>query len=298
MTKARFPPLAPSDDWLRQRQALALPVLPPTTKSARKYFFDQLNKFSRLAVTSGRKKIDFEAFSCEWNGTADGKERFYITPEVLATYAKSWERVSNIWASQDLISQQMGAAALSASVFAAENQPFPPGLVAGATQMDPSQGVLDLQDNRVPDALQLPDIPMGSLIHLPELPPAELISAPTTALGAESNSQPLLSSTQVHNATTPTAGPSLPTEPMAGMGSSSSILEGRGTGRKRRRVVPEDTRKRGVRKCRRCEKAECPGGSNIAWCPLPCTTPCRHCHRFDCLQGIDRGRKCSFKEAR
>jgi hypothetical protein len=34
-------PLNLADDWLRKRQGLALPVLPPTTHEARKYFFHQ-----------------------------------------------------------------------------------------------------------------------------------------------------------------------------------------------------------------------------------------------------------------
>ncbi|KAJ2920858.1 hypothetical protein H1R20_g16236, partial [Candolleomyces eurysporus] len=91
-TCAKFAKLNASDDWLRKRQGLALPVIPPTTLVARKYFFSKLHSFSEAAVASGRKKIDFEAFSQEWNRTADGKDRFYITPEVLSAYAKSWEK--------------------------------------------------------------------------------------------------------------------------------------------------------------------------------------------------------------
>lgn len=67
------------DDWLRKRQGLALPALPPTTPEARKYFFEQVRKYAESASANGRQTIDFEAFAREWNQTADGKDRFYVT---------------------------------------------------------------------------------------------------------------------------------------------------------------------------------------------------------------------------
>ena len=42
-------PLNSADDWLRKRQGLALPVLPPTTPEARKYFFSKIREFSEAA---------------------------------------------------------------------------------------------------------------------------------------------------------------------------------------------------------------------------------------------------------
>jgi len=50
-------PLNPSDNWLRKRQGLALPVLPPTTPEARKYFFTKIRDFSEAASISGRKTV-------------------------------------------------------------------------------------------------------------------------------------------------------------------------------------------------------------------------------------------------
>ncbi|KAG6825607.1 hypothetical protein H0H87_009081 [Tephrocybe sp. NHM501043] len=84
-----------------------MPVLPPTTPEARKYFFSQAPRFAAIASSQGKMKIDYEAFAQEWNRSADGKERFYITTEVLAGYAKTWEKVNNIRASQELIADKL-----------------------------------------------------------------------------------------------------------------------------------------------------------------------------------------------
>jgi len=100
---AKTYPLNDSDNWLRKRQGLALPVLPPTTPEARKFFFKQIRRFADEASLNGKQKINFETFAQEWNQTADGKERFYVTVEVLSNYAKSWEKVTNIRASEELI---------------------------------------------------------------------------------------------------------------------------------------------------------------------------------------------------
>ncbi|KAF8133169.1 hypothetical protein K438DRAFT_1787686 [Mycena galopus ATCC 62051] len=74
-----------SDDWLRRRQGVALPILPPITLDARKHFFTGIRKFAGQASTAGKKKIDFEAFAREWNSSADGKTRYYVTGDVLTT---------------------------------------------------------------------------------------------------------------------------------------------------------------------------------------------------------------------
>jgi len=58
-------------------------------------------------LLSQESQIDYEKFACEWNSSADGKDRFYVTTEVLTAYAKTWEKNSNIRASQDLISNQL-----------------------------------------------------------------------------------------------------------------------------------------------------------------------------------------------
>jgi hypothetical protein len=129
-----------NDDWLRKRQGLALPAIPPTTLEARRYFFSKIHVFTTLASSNGKGKIDFEAFAQEWNRLADGKDRFYITTDVLCTYAKSWEKTSNIRASQELISDKMDMIEKTSKIFAASHQPFPAFLTAVPSTIQPSQG--------------------------------------------------------------------------------------------------------------------------------------------------------------
>src|SRR5262245_60247171 len=99
--------LSPNDDWLRQRQGLALPVLPPTTSEARQYFFSNIRKWSTQINITHKRNINYEAFAQEWNRTADGVNRFYVTTEVLKAYAKIWEKINNIRASKELISDKL-----------------------------------------------------------------------------------------------------------------------------------------------------------------------------------------------
>lgn len=98
-----------NDNWLHKCRSLALPALSPTTPEAWKYFFTKIWDFSEAATTDKKRKgkVNFEAFAQEWNRTADGKERFYVTFEVLSVYAKSWEKANNIRSSQELMSGQL-----------------------------------------------------------------------------------------------------------------------------------------------------------------------------------------------
>lgn len=159
--------LKSNDDWLRCRQGLALPALPPTTPEARQYFFSKIRDFSMLASSSGKKSIDYEKFAQEWNGSADGKTRFYVTTEVLSAYGKSWEKISNIHASKELISDKIGSIQQSAKVFAASQSPFPTYLTGSSTSTHPRQGVIDLDQNQtVPSSLSLDlAISCPSIIH-------------------------------------------------------------------------------------------------------------------------------------
>src|SRR5215475_1121361 len=54
--------LKPNDDWLRRRQGLALPALPPTTPEACQYFFSKIHDYARLSSSTGRKSIDYGKF--------------------------------------------------------------------------------------------------------------------------------------------------------------------------------------------------------------------------------------------
>ncbi|KAG6843811.1 hypothetical protein H0H87_000217, partial [Tephrocybe sp. NHM501043] len=144
-----------NDDWLRRRQGLALPVLPPTTPEARKYFFSQALHFAAMASTEGKTKINYEAFAREWNHSADGKDRFYITPEVLTSYAKIWEKANNIRASQELISSKLGVIRRTQDIFSASDFPFPTYLT----------------DVPMPMTQPNPPISQPPLQHTPILPP-------------------------------------------------------------------------------------------------------------------------------
>jgi hypothetical protein len=175
-----------SDDWLQKRQGLALPVLPPTTAEARKYFFSKIREFSVAASTDRKRKVNFKAFTKEWNCTADGKERFYVTVEVLSAYAKSWEKLSNIRASQELIVDQMQSVAMSKKIFLAEEQPFPAFITSDPVQMQPSRGVLDLQDCTIPSSLSV------SLASSRPLPPSPSPN-PTSQIEMIDNDQHSLS---------------------------------------------------------------------------------------------------------
>ena len=139
-----FPRLNANDHWLRKRQGLALPVLPPTTQEARRFFFSKIQEYADVATSHGKSKINFESFAQEWNRSADGKERFYVTTEVLSAYAKTWEKTSNIRASQEIISDQLKVIKKSRTIFGAESKEFPSFLTSTPAASHPSQGVIEL----------------------------------------------------------------------------------------------------------------------------------------------------------
>ena len=104
-----------------------------------------------LASSQGKGKVDYEAFAREWNRSADGKHRYYITTELLAAYSKSWEKNSNIRASQEMIVDKLQMVSHSTQVFSAPTRPFPSYLTASPHSTQPSQGVFEIGD-----ALDLP----------------------------------------------------------------------------------------------------------------------------------------------
>ncbi|KAJ6536480.1 hypothetical protein DFH09DRAFT_1091440 [Mycena vulgaris] len=109
----------------------------PTTLDARKYFFTGIRKFAGQATTAGKKKIDFEAFAREWNSSADGKTWYCVTGDVLSTYAKTWQKISNIRASQDLIAPKIDLVRQTGELFSAATLPFPESLKGNATATQP-----------------------------------------------------------------------------------------------------------------------------------------------------------------
>ena len=241
-----------------------------TTPEARKYFFSKIREFSETASINNKKTVNFEAFAQEWNRTADGKERFYVTVEVLSSYAKSWEKMSNIHASQELISQQMKVQ--SSEIFAAAEQEFPYFLTSIPNQIQPSRGIIELHDSTlIPRSL-------STALPLSRAPILEVQQLETLEIGMQ-----LLETPVTHDGG-PVTGPAL-----------REMLQSERMGAKRRRVVPEDQRRRqAIRTCRRCGKMTCPGNSDILKCPLPCEVPCKTCGHVEGCRGVDKGRKCSY----
>ncbi|KAJ7234956.1 hypothetical protein C8J57DRAFT_1248878 [Mycena rebaudengoi] len=144
-----------SDDWFRRRQALALPILPPTTLDARKYFFAQIRKFAVQASTTSPKTVDFEAFAKEWNSSADGQTLHYVTPDVLSSYSKTWDKISNIRASQDLIGQYGSGPSNWRTLFST-HPPLPESSKGIPTAPEPQRGVISLDsDNIIPQSISV-----------------------------------------------------------------------------------------------------------------------------------------------
>jgi hypothetical protein len=302
----------PPDDWLRQRQGLALPVLPPTTQEARQYFFTEIVKYAAAASKDGKKNIDYNSFAQEWNRSADGKFRFYVTPEVLAAYAKTWERNNNIKASQALIADALDVILQTSRAFSAAHQPFPEFLTALPSSTHPLEGVIE-------DTLESTALPSSISTHLAiSHPTLQLEPIPSPAL---SHSRSLFSffGSDSPQSEQPTCESEDPSNLDAGLGNgeylttpqvltpsisvdsfTSAIQQDMGSAQrptKRRRVVPEASRKRSsVRTCRRCHQAECPGNSDILNCPIECTVPCAKCARTTGCRGVDKGKKCTAVE--
>jgi hypothetical protein len=104
----------------------------------------KVREYAALAIAQGKGKLDYEAFAREWNQSADGKDRFYITSKVLATYAKVWDKVNNICASQEMIKDKIDLVHQSHDIFAAHHLPFPDFLTGTASLVQPHQGVVDM----------------------------------------------------------------------------------------------------------------------------------------------------------
>ena len=86
---ARLFYVSSSDDWLHCKQAHTLPAIPPTNSEACQYFFVKICEYTAAASTNGQGTPNYEAFAREWSQTADGKERYYVTTEVLSAYSKT-----------------------------------------------------------------------------------------------------------------------------------------------------------------------------------------------------------------
>ncbi len=155
-----------NSEWLRRRQGLALPVLPPMIPDARKYFFMNIRVYLVVSAKDGKVKVDHETFAREWNRTADGKSRFYITTKILASYSKAWAQANNIRASQEVISDYLEHVACSADVFAALHLSFLEFLSGKPLHTYPQTGVIELDDSSssiVPPSLSI-DLSISSIV--------------------------------------------------------------------------------------------------------------------------------------
>ena len=283
-------PLNNADDWLRKRQGLSLPVLPPTTAEARKYFFSKIREFSEAASINNKKTVNFEAFAQEWNRTADGKERFYVTTEVLSSYAKSWEKISNVRASQELISEQMQSLVRSSQIFMATQKAFPNSLTSTPTQIQPSRGVIELHDNTSVPASISTALPLSRIPWHPV--ETQLSESQPEALDIEVQPGPAQATHLLRGSESIAQG--IGTRPGSDVALVDELPSVGRTATKRRRVIPEEQRRRqAIRTCRRCREAICHGNSDILKCRWPCKVPCKTCERTKgCSRGVGNGRTC------
>jgi hypothetical protein len=109
--------------------------------------------FRRLQQLTKKKKVNFEAFAQVWNCTADRKERFYVTFEVLSAYTKSWEKANNVRVSQELMLGQLQEVKKTAEIFLATRKPFLSYLTSESIQIQPSRGVIVIEELAVPSSL-------------------------------------------------------------------------------------------------------------------------------------------------
>ena len=282
--------LSSGDSWLRKWQGLALPVLPPTTPEARKFFFSKIREFAAIASESGKSKINFEAFAREWNQSANGKGRFYVTTEVLSAYSKTWEKSTNIRASQELISDKLEVIQQSANIFAAKSLPFPTYLTGIPTSTHPREGVIEIESSENPQTFETP-VPHSLSIDLalsrPQLPSPASVPEQIQDSQTQDSEPILVIDPNLLNCPSPSSSPT-----SSKRVSEASVCE---QPTKRRRVVPDDQRKHhNVRKCRQCFQKTCPGNNNITNCPVPCTVPCKICNQLTGCRGVDGGRSCSW----
>jgi hypothetical protein len=111
-------------------------------------FSPRFESLQLLQAVPVKKRIDFDAFAREWNGSADGKTRQYVTGDVLSTYSKTWEKISNIRASQDLIAAKIDLVRQTGQLFSASTLSFPSSLKGNPTIIQPQYGVIALDNDQ------------------------------------------------------------------------------------------------------------------------------------------------------
>lgn len=145
-----------SDNWLRQCQGVALPILSPSTIESRTYYFESLPLFLGPSTKAGKTSLKLEPFAAHWNASADGIKRSYLTPEVFTTYGKVWGRVSNNRASQDRIRPGLEQLATTAQIFAAPDVAFPSFISTfRPTKYEPTSAIATLEGSSIPSFLSI-----------------------------------------------------------------------------------------------------------------------------------------------
>jgi hypothetical protein len=170
--------LSSNNDWLRRRQAVALPILPPNSPEARKYFFSHIDTFVAKASANGKRRIDYNDFAKEWNRSADGKYRYYVTPDVLSAYAKAWDKTNNARASQELIAAGMDLVQQTSKVFQESAASFPSYIARVPSNIHPQRGVIELNEH-VPHSTPS-SVTVELAISHPRIAPTEQIQRPQT----------------------------------------------------------------------------------------------------------------------
>ena len=194
------------DDWLQRRQGFTLPALPPATPEAWQYFFVKICEYAASATADGKSRLDYTAFAQDWNQSAHGKDCFYVTTEVLASYAKTWEKIANIHASQEMIQDKIDLVEQSRQIVAASGQQFPTFLTGNASVIQPLQGLIEMDPEQpIPTSVSV-DLPVSQapMMQLPEPPlcppsplggsgPPEILqNDPTEDIAQQSHQKPFV----------------------------------------------------------------------------------------------------------
>ena len=118
-----------------------------------------LHEYTASATADETSKLDYKTFAQDWNQSANGQDHFYVTTEVLASYAKTWEKVMNICASQEMIQDKIDLVEQCCQIFAVSGQQFPTFLTGNASEMQPLQGLIEMDPEQPIPAFILVDLP-------------------------------------------------------------------------------------------------------------------------------------------
>lgn len=233
-------------EWLRRRQGVLLPIQPPTSKSSRTFYFKNVQNFTRIPGKS-IDSINFQEFAVEWNTGADEGDRFYVTPDLLRSFAVTWHKIYNAKSSESMsqptldgISEMISDSSFgfpeNFSRLPVRHSGPPGGRLQGAGDLPP-------QEPRHPREHGF----IGTVYNY-----TEGCSAVSTATPSEHSNE-------------------------------ATIVTSKNP---RSRALPLDQRVRAQRTCRRCSRNDCPGASPRGVRSQPATIPCRKCNQLLC-RGAD-----------